>query len=211
MNTFLTLFAAASIFVLGFCQNVNSEILIAAAEDTDSVENKLVEANKKFTFNGKAIPPDCIQKFNVSLSDSGPPTVRAIDVESCVRSNESQISYQISDDGYMGYEYVNEGEKSYFGYKYVGKASGGLHVLDTVYSGGGTMVAKTIFLTRFGIDKYKSFNEDGTINVEKRLIMKCIGQIVRGDRDIGKIEIKNDEIILGESKYRTKLEVIKLD
>ena len=211
MNILLTLTAVATIFVLGFCQSANSEMLLAAAGDNESVEKKLHEANKKFTFNGKPIPPECIQKFNVSLSDSGPPIVRAVDVESCVSSNESGINYKISDEGYIGYEYGNPEEKSYFGYKYVGKASGGLHVLDTVYSGGGTMVAKTIFLTRFSIDKYKSFDDQGRISIEERLIMTCIGQIVRGDRDIGKIELKNNEIILGESQYRTKLEVIKLD
>ena len=41
--------------------------------------------------------------------------------------------------------------------------------------------------------------------------MKCIGQIVRGDRDTGKIEIKDNEIILGKSQYRKELEVIDLD
>lgn len=176
-----------------------------------SAEKILKEANKKFSYNGKAIHPGCVGEFMVSLADSGPPIVRAVDVESCVSSNEFSTNFKISEDGYIGYEYEESGVMNYFGYKYVGKASGGLHVLDTISSGGGTMVAKTIFLTRFTIENYKSFDDQGKIDIERRLIMKCIGQIVRGDRDIGKVQLKNNEILLGESQYRNKLEVISLD
>jgi len=41
--------------------------------------------------------------------------------------------------------------------------------------------------------------------------MKCIGQIVRGDRDVGTIELENNKLKLGKSQYRKKLEVINLD
>ena len=41
--------------------------------------------------------------------------------------------------------------------------------------------------------------------------MKCIGQIDRGDRDIGSLELTNNNLVLGESQYRKKVEVINLD
>ncbi len=73
------------------------------------------------------------------------------------------------------------------------------------------MVAKTVFLTRFSLENYRSFDDLGKLRVEKRLIMKCIGQIVRGDRDVGALELKNNKLILGESQYRKQAEVISLD
>lgn len=211
MKKLLTSIVLASLFVQGVCLYANSEIIIAAADESKKIEVELEEANKHFTFKSKPIHPGCVERFNVGLSDSGPPVVRAVDVESCVSSNELYMDLKVSDGGYVGYEYGSPGEKKYFGYKYIGKASDGLHVLDTVFSGGGTMVAKTIFLTRFNLENYKSFDDQGKINIEKRLIMKCIGQIVRGDRDMGKVELKDNEIILGKSQYRKELEVINLD
>lgn len=192
-------------------QSANSKILIAAADETRNMEKELLETNKKFKYKGKPIHPGCVEQFNATLADSGPPIIRAVDVEACVNSNEFAEDFEVNDDGYIVYEYGEEGESKFFGYKYIGKASGGLHVLDTISSGGGTMVAKTIFLTRFGLENYKSFDDEGRINIEKRLIMKFIGQIVRGDRDVGKVELKNNEILLGESQYRKKMEVIHLD
>jgi len=211
LKKFFALLILSSFLVQGFSQSANSEILIAAADETNSIENELESANKKFIYKGKPIHPGCVEQFNISLADSGPPVIRAVDVESCINSNEFVQEYKVNDDGYMIYEYGEEGENKFFGYKYIGKASGGLHVLDTISSGGGTMVAKTLLLTRFGLENYKSFDDEGKINIEKRLIMKCIGQIVRGDRDMGKVELKDNEIILGESQYRKKMEVIHLD
>jgi len=203
MKILWTLIILASFSVQGICENAKS--------DAGQIEPRLKEANKSFTYNGKPIHPGCVEQFNISLADSPPPIVRAVDVAACVTSNEFYMDYKVSDDGYVGYEYQDSGEKKYFGYKYIGKASGGLHILDTRSSGGGTMVAMTIFLTRFGLENYRSFDEQGKLNIEKRLIMKCIGQIDRGDRDVGTIELKNDKLILGKSQYREKSEVLSLD
>jgi len=204
MKIFWILIFLASFSVQGICQDVKSD-------ESQTIESKLKEANKSFTYNGKLIHPGCVEQFNVSLADSPPPIVRAVDVESCVSSNEYFMDYKVSDDGYVGYEYEDSGEKKYFGYKYIGKASGGLHILDTRSSGGGTMVAMTVFLTRFGLENYRSFDEQEKLKIEKRLIMKCIGQIVRGDRDVGTIELKKDKLVLGKSQYRKKSEVINLN
>ena len=202
MRLFLALILLAAFSAKGICDE----------ENPDSPKFKLKEANQNFTFNANPIHPGCVNEFSVNMVDSGPPIVRAVDVESCISSNEfSSTEYKVSDEGYIGYEYEVSGEKNYFGYKYVGKAKGGIHILDTMWSGGGTMVAKTVFLTRFGLENYRSFDEDGKLKLEKRLILKNIGQIVRGDRDIGSLELKNDMLILGESQYRKKSEVIKLD
>ncbi|MEM7009518.1 MAG: hypothetical protein AAF462_10330 [Thermodesulfobacteriota bacterium] len=184
---------------------------ITKEESPDILKTQLKQANQNFTYDGKPIHPGCINEFSVSMADSGPPIVRAIDLKSCVSSNEFATNFKVGDDGYIEYQYEDSGDTNYFAYKYIGKAKGGLHILDTKWSGGGTMVARTVFLTRFGIEKYKTFNTEGNIDVENRLILKCIGQIVRGDRDIGSIELRDDKLILGDSQYRNKMEVISFD
>ena len=211
MKIIWTLLILASFSLQGICYDKVSTTVVAKSDETQTNKSRLKKANKSFTYNGKPIHPGCVEQFNVNLADSGPPIVRAVDVAACVSSNEYFMDYKVSDDGYVGYEYEDSGERYYFGYKYIGKASGGLHILDTRSSGGGTMVAMTIFLTRFGLENYRFFDEQGKLKIEERLIMKCIGQIVRGDRDVGTIELENNKLKLGKSQYRKKLEVINLD
>jgi hypothetical protein len=211
MKIIWTLLILASFSLQGICYDKVSTNVVAKSDETQTNKSRLKKANKSFTYNGKPIHPGCVEQFNVNLADSGPPIVRAVDVAACVSSNEYFMDYKVSDDGYVGYEYEDSGERYYFGYKYIGKASGGLHILDTRSSSGGTMVAMTIFLTRFGLENYRFFDEQGKLKIEERLIMKCIGQIVRGDRDVGTIELENNKLKLGKSQYRKKLEVINLD
>lgn len=211
MKIIWTLLILASFSLQGICYDKVSTTVVAKSDETQTNKSRLKKANKSFTYNGKPIHPGCVEQFNVNLADSGPPIVRAVDVAACVSSNEYFMDYKVSDDGYVGYEYEDSGERYYFGYKYIGKASGGLHILDTRSSSGGTMVAMTIFLTRFGLENYRFFDEQGKLKIEERLIMKCIGQIVRGDRDVGTIELENNKLKLGKSQYRKKLEVINLD
>ncbi len=211
MKILWTLVILVSFTVSAICKDALSETDVAELQEAGSNEDILKEANKSFTYNSKPIHPGCVEQFMVNLADSGPPIVRAVDVESCVSSNEFFMDYKVSEDGYIGYEYEDAGEKKYFGYKDIGKASGGLHILDTRASGGGTMVAMTVFLTRFGLENYRSFDQQEKLTIEQRLIMKCIGQIDRGDRDIGSLELTNNNLVLGESQYRKKVEVINLD
>lgn len=199
----MRLFLALLILVFSFASAIAGDDSIVTADSA------LKEANKRFAYKGKPIHPGCVNELSVNMADSGPPIVRAVDVESCVSSNEFSVDFKTSDEGYIGYEYEVSGEKNYFGYKYIGKSKG-LHILDTIWSGGGTMVASTVYLTRFSLENYRSFDKQGKLNLEKRLIMKCMGQIVRGDRDDGSILLEDGKLILGESQYRKKSEIISL-
>ena len=181
-------------------------------ERSDSVAKELLkEAEANFTLNGKPIHPGCVQEFEVSLADSPPPIVKAVDVASCVSSNKFYMPYSVGENGYISYENAEpSGEKEYFAYKYIGRASSGIHILDTKYSGGGTLVAMTIYLIRFDLGKYAKFENTNQLPSENRLIMKGVGQIIRGDRDSGLVELNGDKLILGKSQYRDKRVVIDL-
>jgi len=169
-------------------------------------------AEDGFTFEGKAIHPGCVRRFNVGLADSEPPIVRSVDVEACVASNENYMEFKTSDRGYVSYEYdIGEGEKGYFAYKYLGTTKEGTLALDTMSNEGGTLVSMTVMLIDFDTGEYSFFDDEGKKKTEKRLIMSCVGQITRGDRDSGTVTLKEGKLILGKSQYRDKDEVIDLD
>lgn len=212
MKIFWTLIVLVSFSAQGICKEMNSEIVVAESDHVQTMESKLEEADNSFTFNGKAIHPGCVREFNVSPADSLPPIVRAVDVEACISSNENYMEFKTSDEGYVSYEYDSGGgEKGYFAYKYLGKTKDGPHVLDTRTNTGGTMIAVTVFLVRFGVEKYSFFTDDDKQETAERLVMTCGGQIPRGDKDTGSVELKGDKLILGASQYREKEEVIQLD
>lgn len=153
-----------------------------------------------------------MRQFNISLADSAPPIVRAVDVEACISSNENYMPFKISEKGYVTYEYdIVDGEKGYFAYKYLGKTEDGTLVIDTLSNEGGTMVAMVVFLVDFDVEDYSFFDDEGKKNTGKRLIMSCTGQITRGDRDSGTVTLKDGKLVLGKSQYRDKDEVIELD
>jgi len=169
-------------------------------------------AEESFKFDGKAIHPGCVRQFNVGPADAPPPIVRAVDVEACVTSNENFMEFKTSDKGYVSYEYdIGEGEKGYFAYKYLGTNKDGTLALDTMSNQGGTMVAMTVMLIDFDTGEYSFFDDEGKKKTEKRLIMTCVSQITRGDRDSGTVTLKEGKLMLGKSQYRDKDEVIELE
>ncbi len=203
ISVFITAFLLSGLAFSLYCNVYSAE---------SNVHARLKQAEGNFTLDGKPIHPGCVREFNVGLADSPPPVVRSVDVEACISSNENYLEFKTSGSGYVSYEYdLGEGEKGYFAYKYLGKTQDGLHVLDTRSNTDGTMVAMTVFLVDFGIEKYTFFTEENEKKTEKRLVMSCTGQITRGDRDTGKIELKGNKLVLGASQYREKEEVIPLD
>ena len=210
-----TLIIVITFSAQGICVEGVSEILIAASDNSKSGsvgKSEQKDALLNFNFEGKPVHPGCVREFDVSLADSPPPVVRAVDVKACVTSNEFYMPFKTNYDGFVGYEYdLGEGEKGSFSYKYLGTSDNGIHVLDTRSSGGGTMVAESLFLIKADSGEYVDFDSDNKKVNETRLIMTCIGQITLGDRDTGKVALKGNQLILGPSQYRDKEEAINLD
>lgn len=164
-----------------------------------------------FTYQLKPVHPGCVREFDVSLADSPPPIVRSVDVRACATSNEFYMPPTKGEDGYVSYEYdLGDGQKGSFAYKYIGKSESGIFVLATRSSTGGTMVAESIFLIRDSFKNYWRFDDDNNKTLDRRLVITCIGQITLGDRDSGKITLKDDKLTLGPSQYREKAITIDL-
>ena len=106
---------------------------------------------------------------------------------------------------------LGKGKKGYFAYKYLGTTKEGTLALDTMSNEGGTLVAMTVMLIDFDTGEYLFFDDEGKKKTGKRLIMSCVSQITRGDRDSGTVTLKEGKLILGKSRYRDRDEVIELD
>ena len=110
MRIFFTLtailLAVLSVHILPQAPLAETEDKVLASD----VQAQLKEADKNFYFDGKAIHPNCIRRFNILLVDSPPPIVRSVDVAACASSNQNNMPIKISDEGYVTYEYdIEEG------------------------------------------------------------------------------------------------------
>lgn len=215
MKILWTLSILISLCIPGVCADEDPLVLISASDSINAesgANSELKDALENFSFEGKPVHPGCVREFDVALSDSPPPIVRAVDIKACVTSNEFYMPFKTREDGYIGYEYdLGDGEKGSFSYKYLGKSDSGIHVLDTRSSGGGTMVAESVFLIKSDTRDYWDFDNQYNKTSKKRLIMICTGQITIGDRDRGTIDLSGNQLILGPSQYRDKAEAIDLD
>jgi hypothetical protein len=202
MKFILTCILFISLMVPGIRADESPEILVAAIKDI----------LHDFSYQLKPVHPGCVKEFDVSLADSPPPIVRAVDIRACVTSNELFMPFKTGDDGYIGYEYdLGDGEKGSFAYKYLGKSESGIFVLATRSSGGGTMVAESLFLIKDSFENYWDFDNENKKTLDRRLIMTCVGQITLGDRDTGKVSLEGNRLILSPSQYREKAVTIDLD
>jgi hypothetical protein len=167
----------------------------------------LPDAQTAFAFEGKPVHPGVVREFEVWLSDADPPRVKTVDVKACMASNKNFDPPTKEASGFLTCK-TNDG---WFSYRHVGVTPTGTHVLITASNGGGTMDALYVYLLRWDKEEYWTF-EPGKERptTQQRVVLKCIGQIVLGDRDDGTIELQGSMLTLGKSRYREKSAVYRL-
>lgn len=174
-----------------------------AADLFASVDSLLNEANGRFTINEKPIHPGLFQEFAIWLSDNSNPVTVTVDVLAGAKArNEYDADAVKVQDGYISYSRDN-GES--FSYKWLGRLSNGLHVVEVADSGGGSGVFSDLFFIRF--DKGEGWDNDG--KKYDRLLMTVVRTFALGDRDDGEIKVLPDQVIVGKSKYRNEEAVMK--
>ena len=120
----------------------------AAAAPPAPVKRLLQEVNAHFTIQGKPVHPRLVEKFQTFLSDSGPPAVITVDLLAAAQNgNEYYVPDVKVQDGVVSVE-PKDPEGSTFAYKWLGTVRPGLHVVKTLYSGGGTGVFMNLYFFR---------------------------------------------------------------
>ncbi len=160
------------------------------------------EELKTFRYRGKPIPPPAVAELVGILADPLP-TLTSIDLEGWLRSNRA-VNVAAEREGWIEADIVEDGKKAgYNMYRREGTLPGDVHVLQTVDNGGGTGAFKHLLLVRFEFD---DAYEDGA--TRRRISMKRVGGFSLGDRDDGKVEVRDDKIIIGPSRYRPEQVVV---
>lgn len=179
----------------------------SAADPARLSDARLAEANSTFRIDGKPLHPGCLAEFRPDLCDDVFTRVMVVDVQACAESEKYCVWPLKTYQGFLFYE--NTETKESFGYRYLGRTPGGIHVVDTWENGGGSGFFTAAMFVVFETRRFAT-NASGPVAggprargaVSERLAMRCLGQVGHGDRDDGRIELRGDTLLLGKSRYR---------
>jgi hypothetical protein len=162
------------------------------------VKQLLQEVNAHFTIQGKAIDPRLVEKFQTFLSDSGPPAVITVDLLAAAQNGNEYYAPDVKvQDGLVSVAHKDP-EGSSFAYTWLGTVQPGLHVVKTLYSGGGTGVFMNLYFFRTSIGTGR--DAKGPYNQ----VLMTLGRtpVILGDRDDGTITVEPGRVTIGKSRYR---------
>jgi hypothetical protein len=171
----------------------------ALASESNPIDAEL----DRFQWRGHPIHPGVIYQLNTALSDSHP-LIASVDLEGACDSQRFADPPE-SENGFLSYKNAAELGAGYFDYRHLGRSSDGKHVLLTACSGGGSGDFEDILIVKFSHD---SLNDDGRLR--DRIRMTLVGHFTLGDRDDGKVEVRDDNLFIGKSRYRDTDKVISL-
>jgi hypothetical protein len=132
-------------------------------------------------------------------------TVTSVYLESANNSNRffgAVETTQDSDGVWVKYEEAAGGSfmrQPYFRYKHIGTSQSGIHILRTMWNGGGSGHFNDLCFLAFRTDEGVTLDA-GSLHVRKRLLLKTLGSIPIGDRFCGTIEFKNGVLNVGRDE-----------
>jgi hypothetical protein len=149
----------------------------------------VAEVQTRFTFEGTPIHPAIVHAFSAWLSDSTT-AVMAMDVSAATDSNQYGQPVRTTQGGLHEITLETDpdsGRESTFGYWYLGGLRGGVQVLETVDSGGGSGQFMDLVFLRC---------EVVTIAGQDHLLLKYVDQFGLGDRFTGEIMLRGDHLAI---------------
>lgn len=174
---------------------------VALAASSDPQANQAQD----LAYRGNPVHPAIVRALLTDLADPLP-TVAAIDLEGATRGNVCHAKVQERDGGWIYIGDSREDRSGWFMYRQLGVTPGGIHVVQTALSGGGSGVfCDLLFL------KLEEQNETYQGKVRRQELLKRVGSYGLGDRDDGIVALEGRRVIVGPSKYRPKRVVITLN
>ena len=170
----------------------------ARTSQTPAVREALAELNARFTVRGHPVHPGLIERFERWESDAAEPAVVSVDALAAAGSNEfSDDSVKKEDDGQV--TIMKEAGRGFFGYKWLGSVSPGMHVVRAFANGGGSGIFETLFVLRASAGTGQG--PDGRVPSTPNL--RC-PSFSLGDRDEASVTVRPNTIVIGKSRYRDK-------
>jgi hypothetical protein len=163
-----------------------------------TIDEAFEEVNSTFTLNGKPIDPFILEEFNLWQSDRGNPKTVSLDLLACFASNEYSFESEVSDGGFVKKERGKDLEMGYylgfFGYRWYGRLSNGMHVVRTYDCGGGSGVFQDVMLLR--IERAKGLGPG--LKEYDRLLMTIMYSYGLYDSDSRELLVYDDYLMLTE-------------
>lgn len=161
------------------------------------VRKAFIEADSKFTYHGKSIHPELIEKFESWMSDSEVPTVVSVDLISAEKNGNEYGRENLSKDGISYKRGVVDGSYAgFYRYQWLGRLKNGLHVVRVADCGGGSGVFETLDFIKFSLGE--GVDKDG--KRYDRLLMTIVRQHFLGDRYDGEVTVFADKVVIGKGE-----------
>lgn len=137
-QTILITFTALTILSCNSSDNKKMASQQSQTETKTQIDSLLDELNNKFTINGKPINPRVIHELSGGDFDmSDGPIITALDLKKANDSNRYFCDSCLGKyDIYFGTD-KDGNDLGHFAYKYLGKTSNNIHVVQTSSNGGG--------------------------------------------------------------------------
>jgi len=158
-----------------------------------------------FRFHGQPIHPLLIKQFEPWISDERPPITVEVNVSAAWDSNQYAESFKTETNGVVSVK-LHEGGS--FAYQHLGALNDGTHVVRTSYLGGGSGSFEALLFVRFRTSS--SYLADGMKQGEQ-IFLRAVRRFPLGDRDDGMVLVKQDQVIVGKSRYRLEPIVLKFE
>ena len=147
------------------------------------------------------INPKVLQDMTASLSDTGDQVI-AVDILRSQNSNRYFCQTKTrKTERTSPFIYYEEGQER-FGYRYIGKTSSGIDIIQTTSSGSGSGIFHTLVFMVIESGKYLSFDQERSIAdfTADRLILEKLGSISLGDRFDGDVRIDGESLYIRQGK-----------
>jgi len=191
-------------------RNLTSIIFLALMASSSAACN--AGDSRVFLEKAPFVHPKIIEDLSAWVSDSGEQVV-AINLDESENTNRYFGNIQVNGTvrPFVFYENKDECEESgcpmgapSFGYRAVGRTPGGIYVLFTEWSGGGSGRFRRILLVSFERDRGLTNYASGTrvLRLDRqRWVIKRLGEIVLGDRYEGEIVLRGNRLVIGKDDY----------
>jgi hypothetical protein len=125
-----------------------------------------------------------------------------VDLDAAFGTDQFSSPVQV-EHGYVRTSWRNGAAQETYSYQHIGVISNRYHVLRTFYNGGGTGIFQSVLLVEF--EKWPS-----TLAGEPdHQVLRLVRTVPLGDRDDARVEVVNNEVHIGASRYRKEPVVLR--
>ena len=157
----------------------------------------------EFRFHDKPIHPLLIKQFEPWISDARPPITVEVNLTASWDSNEYAGGFMADSNGVVS---IGLPKGASYSYQHLGRLRDGIHVLRTFDAGGGSGVFEAILFVRFRTSL--AYLADGVTQGEQ-IFLKVVRRFPLGDRDGAEVVVREDQVIVGKSRYRAEPVLLK--